>query len=1114
MPSERTCAECGQRLAEDADESLCPVCALRAITEENANGPALGPVSADPDQKPEPIGAGRSDVTPTLTRAFGDYELIEEIARGGMGVVYKARQKSLNRVVALKMVLGGPLASSAARQRFLAEARAAARLQHPNIVGIHEVGEHDHQPYFSMDYVAGCSLAEVLREGPLPAPRAAGYVKTIAEAVDYAHQKGILHRDLKPSNVLIDESDQPRVTDFGLAKQLTEESDLTMSGQVLGSPNFMAPEQAQGRHREVGPASDVYSLGALLYHLLTGRPPFQAATITEVLRQVTTTEPAEPRLLNPSIPRDLETICLKCLEKDSGRRYPTAQSLADELGRYLKGEPILARPLGPAGKAVKWCKRNPRLAAAMGVTCLAVVGGLAGVAWQGQRAETERDRAEAEALLSRRNAYAADMKEGQRALDDSDLGRARELLVRYWPQQKSKIQNPKSEVDLRGWEWRYLWSRCQSDESVTLCRYSNAVAAVSFSADGKWLAVRHEGGAVGLWDRTANKEQLQLPAQAWGPGVKALAFSLQTNLFVWSNQDANGTNEVYLAHPDRPHETASLVHPGPVRSLTFSPDGESLATMADDGAVRLWDLKSHRVTTSLAVAPFEFSVGRGNAWRGLSPHFASFTGWSDRYGWVLFSPDAQCVAVAELNHIKPQIRLFDLTTGSERQPIPIPTPGDGATALVFSPDSRLLAAGCGVEDTDIHIWELKTRSEVRLKGHSRWVAALAFSPDGKTLASGSADQTVRLWDLADHTEKRRFQGHTDEIWALAWSPDGKELVTGSKDGTVRCWKPETKQANASILPSAVLSWGLAFLPDSQGLLTLTMSNRTVVQWDVKQRRVVEELSFLGTNHTAMDLSPNGRWLALGDEAGNVEIWDLSARQIVTNLAVPGCQMSLVFFSPHGNLLCGAEAGDGDPRGKIWEVPSWQEISLEGIRLENCFQGILSPDDRFVATSYKSGGRVAWWDLKTRQLTASFENVHAGAVWVAFSPDGEFFATGGVNDGRLIILDTVTRRARRFGRVARNGVQYLAFSPDSQRLALGDMGPPGAVRLWDVVTGREVATLPCKFGFINHILFSPDGNTLLAASIEGTVMLWHAPSFVEIEEREGGRTSGKVTSSSK
>ncbi len=275
-------------------------------------------------------------------RCFGDYELLEEIARGGMGIVFKARQRKLDRIVAVKMILAGQFASREQALRFRVEAEAAARLQHPNIVRIHETGEQDGQPYFSMDYVEGGNLASLVREKPLPAKRAAGYVKTIAEAIHYAHEQGILHRDLKPSNVLIDHADQPHVTDFGLAKRMTKESFLTVTGDVMGSPNFMPPEQAGAKGGKAGRYSDVYSLGGILFYLVTGRPPFLSDTVAETMHHVLNTEPVSPRLLNPSVPQDIATICLKCLEKEPAKRYQTAQQMADDLGRFLRDEPLLA----------------------------------------------------------------------------------------------------------------------------------------------------------------------------------------------------------------------------------------------------------------------------------------------------------------------------------------------------------------------------------------------------------------------------------------------------------------------------------------------------------------------------------------------------------------------------------------------------------------------------------------------------------------------------------------------------------------------------------------------------------------------------------------------------
>ena len=335
-------------------------------------------------------------------RYFGDYQLLEEIARGGMGVVYKARQVSLNRTVAVKMLLSGRFASKEFVQRFRSEAQAAANLQHPNIVAIHEVGEHEGHNYFSMDYVEGENLAGLIRKNPVPFSRAAQYVLTIAQAIDYAHQKGVLHRDLKPSNVLIDIFDQPRVTDFGLARNMAADSELTATGQVVGSPNYMPPDQA-GKGVEIGPPSDVYSLGAILYHLLTGRPPFVAETVQDTLFQVVNKDPVAPRLLNPGLPHDLETICLKCLEKEPRRRYATAEELAQELGRFLRNEPIQARPIGRPEQMWRWCKRKPALAAVSASLAVVLALGLTGVLWQWQRAEAHFKRAAINARQAQAN---------------------------------------------------------------------------------------------------------------------------------------------------------------------------------------------------------------------------------------------------------------------------------------------------------------------------------------------------------------------------------------------------------------------------------------------------------------------------------------------------------------------------------------------------------------------------------------------------------------------------------------------------------------------------------------------------------------------------------------
>src|SRR6266700_1828098 len=474
VTSKPTCPSCGAEVPPDAPRGYCLKCLF-----------ALG--TAEPDSVATDSATINSQ--PPL-RSFGDYELLSEIARGGMGVVYKARQKSLGRIVAVKMLLFGEQSGKDLAQRFRAEAAAAASLQHPNIVAIHEVGAHEGQPFFAMDFIDGQSLARVNAECEVRNAewlrRAARYVKIVAEAIHYAHEHSILHRDLKPSNVLIDPFDQPRVTDFGLAKRLHHDSELTLSGQVLGSPNYIPPEQAAAKRGLVGRRSDVYSLGAILYQLLTGRPPFVGETLTDTLQDVVNMEPVSPRLLNPNVPRDLETLCLKCLEKEPARRYQTAHALAEDLDRFLKAEPIRARRIGPTARLWRWCRRKPVVASLGAATLVLLLAVAVGSPIAMYRINHERQRAERGELVARQKAYASDMNRVQQELAQNNLGFALELLNRHRPVQKSEIRNPKSETqDLRGWEWRYWWRQCQGEERFILGEHASGASVVGMLADGK-----------------------------------------------------------------------------------------------------------------------------------------------------------------------------------------------------------------------------------------------------------------------------------------------------------------------------------------------------------------------------------------------------------------------------------------------------------------------------------------------------------------------------------------------------------------------------------------------------------------------------------------------------
>ncbi len=456
---------------ELAGDSTLPLSATLAGTEEQMIALGRPHQPPSPDRDVDHLQAGR---------AVGGFTLIRKLASGGMGVVYLARQESLRRSVALKMILAGDHATDDEIQRFRHEAEAVAQLDHPGIVPIFEVGENLGLHYFSMAYVGGGTLADRLETGPLPPHQAAELLRQIAEAVGYAHQRGIIHRDLKPGNILMDEEGHPKVTDFGLAKHVSGLSQLTVTGQVMGTPSYMAPEQAAGRTAQVGPASDLYSLGALLYCLVTGRPPFQAATAVETLRQVMDHEPVSPRQLNASVSRDLETVCLKCLQKEPSKRYADAAALAEDLRRILAGEPIRARPVGTMERLWRWCRRN-RVVATLGLGfLLSLLGGIVVSSIFAARAL----RKEAEALqaqaLSDRRWYAAELG---LARQDWEKGRIATVLRRLDSLRPARPGAP----DLRGFEWHYLNRLCHP-ELRTLRGSSEPVWSIAFSPDGRQLA--------------------------------------------------------------------------------------------------------------------------------------------------------------------------------------------------------------------------------------------------------------------------------------------------------------------------------------------------------------------------------------------------------------------------------------------------------------------------------------------------------------------------------------------------------------------------------------------------------------------------------------------------
>jgi len=1092
MKAPRLCGYCGQELPSHAPEGLCPNCLLDLGAAELGIAPEVqksvvsGRLSVVSDRKAEAGG-----------QRFGNYELLEKIGEGGMGVVYKARQLNLGRIVAVKLLPFAQFSRAQVVQRFRAEAAAAASLQHPNIVAIHDVGEHEGQHFFSMDFVEGRTLAEVVRDQPLPAKRAAAYLKTIAEAVHYAHQHGIVHRDLKPSNILIDSADQPRITDFGLAKRLTatsdfglRTSDLTLTGQVLGSPNFMSPEQAGGSHT-IGPASDIYSLGALLYHLLTRQPPFQADTLTALLKQVIETDPVAPRLLNRGIPRDLETICLKCLEKEPARRYPTAEGLADDLGRLLDNKPIQARAVGAAGKAWKWCRRRPALAATAAALLLTFVLGLAGVLWQWGRAEGERARAEA-------GEYAADMHLAQLALDRNDRPLAWRLLNKHRPApvspstlnsspRQSEATAGQLSADLRAWEWRFLWELCQGDEWFTLYRPRGGVRALAVSKDGKLLAVATTS-EVTLWDLATRQQLTGFRTQA----EAALAFSPTQDLLAVGAETADRQPGVELWDLKARAIVRTLKHEAKVQSLAFSPDGQLLATLDFRGNLQVVDWQSEKAFTNLPAAPPS---------RSLS------------VGVVAFSPQGRRLAVGEAYG---RTRVHDLHTNATvfLETLPV-----GVNALAFSPPGDLIAAGYGYGNGAISLCDARTgKALVQLTNHTSDVRALLFTPDGRQLASASDDGTVRIWNVAERTQANCLWSSPGRLTALAMLPDGRTLISG-RWGAVCFWDAAASNrppahtqlpvsagldsfaaldsssfAPGRLDPTVVRRSGVAFTPDSRRFLVLD-TNGAVALWNVHPAQRIEPLPALGSNHWSVALSPDGRWLATGDCAGTVTIWDWTARSAVTRFALPFEWCGALRFSRSGHfLMAGTMDNEWAVSFRIRRTADWSEVPLTGTQFAGLWTADVSPDERFVAAGY-ADGKVKLFRYPPGEPVATLTGHTAGVLTVCFFPNGRSLVSASM-DGSARLWDVAARRE--LARLAAGGGFGAALSPDGRRLAVGGSD---TVKVWDFVAQRELLTLAGGGQWFFDLKFSADGNTLAATSLTGMAHLWRAPSWEAIEEAE-------------
>jgi WD40 repeat protein len=865
-----------------------------------------------------------------------------------MGVVYKARQIRLNRLCALKMIRTGESTGADFRARFLAEAETIARLRHPNIVQIYGLGDHDGQPYFEMEYIQGGSLDRRLGGTPWAPGPAARLVAVLARAIGDAHRLGIVHRDLKPANVLLEDDGTPKIVDFGLAKTLDGDSSLTRSGVFCGTPSYAAPEQAEGLSRSVGPAADIYALGAIFYHLLTGRPPFQAATVLGTLDQVRTADPVPPSRLQPGLPRDAETICLKCLHKDSQRRYADATALAEDLDRFLDGRSILARPAGAAEYLQKWVRRHPAVALLSALLAAVIILGFTLVAWQWRRAEAK---AAAEAVANARAQRARLVAFEQQAqltlhqamglCEQGEVGRGLLWLTHSLElAQEARADSLDRPIRINLADWGGQLNRRLR---LPTMRHSAPILRLAFRPEGRTLVAVGKDGVARLWD-TATGKELKPPLQVKGDPRDATAEAIAVS--------PDGRTTIRARRHGRVHvwdaETGRGFDLPPqgtkVTSLAVSPDGRVFATATQGGVVRLWN--------PFLLGPIGQTCKLVSAVTALA---------FDPHGRVLaIGGEDGTIRLWEVPHQKalgPPLRMKDpvqtVTFAEDGQRLLIGTIEgahwcDFTGRLVSEPDHDHDRAGRSNDETP------------------SLVESTAVSPDARTLViarSTVADGRTRGWvELRDAATGRSLRQTPDQPYALAgmiYSPDSKWLLTwGAGPRTTRLWDTATLQHSRRMflsLDSPINQ--AAFSHDGRSLL-LGCQDCKARLWDVD--RDVEIVPEHRPRHaypvTAVAFDPKRACVVTGCHAGTLRVWDADRGTLLNESRQNAGEIVVLAFSPDGKTLL---TGSHDGTARFLDAASGTQLGPTLHHTDAVLCAAFHPDGRSVVTGTRDGMVQRW-----------------------------------------------------------------------------------------------------------------------------------------------------------
>jgi serine/threonine protein kinase/WD40 repeat protein len=1088
------------RPSESRSDPEIPATLADAANEGIRSGPATGAGGPVPFPTLPAPGAGASgEIVPALWEQVPGYEILDELGRGGMGVVYKARQVGLGRLVALKMILAGGRAGRDDLLRFRTEAEAAARLQHPNIVQVFEIGEYQGRPFFSLEFCEGGALDQLLAGTPLPPAVASRLVEDLARAMHVAHLADVVHRDLKPANILLAHQPSsharadtavrsehstlkelpgdasalaglvPKIADFGLAKKL-DEVGLTQTGAVMGTPSYMAPEQAQGK--KIGPPADIYALGAILYECLTGRPPFRAATVMDTLRQVVTEEPVPPRRLNARIPVDLDTVCMKCLDKDPGKRYATAEELADDLRRFQEGEPILARPVSVLERTGKWARRNPAVAWSLLVVFLSLlaattVSSLFGLrAEQARRAEAEHARTE---VSARHEAELARRETRKQVIDlcgTAGLTAAREQdpsLALLWFTRAVALADEEPAAQelnrIRVANWLRQVSLPAGSFTIPHFReHQDRVRNFEFSPDGQYLLVVATTGDCLVWD--CRRGRLVLPADAtprdgtaaWEPKqgllavagkegrirllapptfapveevkadgeVSVLAFSRDGQRLAWGGPEGARVWD----RGKKEYISPWLAHPSQVTTLSFSASGELLATSAGDLKARVFQIREGEkepLFPPIAHLRPEHGLAHGGPDR-VAPRFAA----NDQ---VLLTAEREPQHAARLV-------WRSATTGTFLQARTPPPGQDFLTAFAVNPQGTQAAV---MWEDQGELCDARTGgilAAITTGSRYNWCEDVTFAPDGKTLVTCGHNMLAQGWsvdDRSDHHLQAAFPPvlHPMKVVRANLSPDGAHLVTVLWDGTVHSWR-----LPAGLHPVYSLSAGGTTLP------VVSPDGRFVLPGGTTYR--------------------NGTQLV-------TRVHDADAGEAAGPVLDPGGILLNAVFSPDGTRVATAAS--------------------TGHTIQERARRLFLPEGK--------GGNVQLWDWRTGKRLGELIATPAEPRGLAFHPNGRTLAVV-CADYQVVLADTekgtVTRRLdpgiRTRPRDANLwwGNGEARFSPDGRILVTWEMVPP--VHVWDAETGRLVHTLPHDER-VESVAFSPVDPTLLAtAGRDSAARVWN------------------------